>query len=184
MILNDAFPMLVIIWPIYLLLLIPIIFIESRITKRYLQNVAIGKILWPITIANIFSTLIGIPVTWGLLALIEFIWLPKFFEPIVNILTPLEVMLNVTAGAAWIAPYSKSLFWTIPVAAMFLLIPFYFVSVWIESLFLTKIFKISFHKILVKKSCWRANLASYLLLFIFFLGILLWSFYDYFRNFS
>lgn len=181
MILNDPFPMLIIMWPIYWLLLIPIILIESHVYKWCLTERGSPKIFWPSATANFLSILLGIPIAWGLLALIEFIFLPEFFlEPIAQILNPLELILSVTLGAAWITPYAKSLFWTVPAAAMFLLIPFFFVSIWMEGFILTKVFKISPETSFVKKACRRANLASHLLLFLFCLCILFWSCLEYF----
>lgn len=166
-------------WPMYWLLLIPMVIVEYYVARSYL-SIGLTKIFWPIATANIFSVLIGIPIVWGFLALIEFVLFPQFLEPVANILSPLQLMLNVTLGAAWIAPYAKHLFWSVPVAAMFLLIPFYFVSVWIESFILVRVFKISNEAAPVKKACWRANLVSYLLLFLICLGMLIWSFYEYY----
>lgn len=176
MILNDPFPILIFMWPMYWLLLIPIVLIESFVYKCFSSARGLRKIFWPTITANIISTLFGIPVVWGVLVLIEFIFLPKFLEPVAKILSPQELILNITLGAAWIAPYAKSLFWAIPVAAMFLLIPFYFISIWIEGFVLTKLFKISTEVTLVEKSCWKANLASHLFLFLFCLGILVLSY--------
>lgn len=171
--------MLMIIWPMYWLLLIPVILIEWYVSKRYLLAVASRKIFWATTTANIVSTLIGIPITWSLLAFIQMA-IPGGGGIFPNLPVVLKMILSVTLQAPWLLPYERALFLMIPASMMFLLIPFFFVSVWIESLILIKVFKISSDARLVKKTCWAANLASYLLLFLFCLGVLIWSCYEHF----
>lgn len=176
---DAGLPMLIVIWPMYWLLLIPIILIESCVSKHYLHATPFHKILWPITKANLISTFFGIPITWVLLYLLEktlilltkdthppfFYKLPEFWQRIIGI--PMQ--------APWILPYNLDSFWIIPLTAIFLLIPFYFASAWIESVYLSKNLKISSDPILIKKISWKANLASYIFLFLACLAILAWD---------
>lgn len=46
--------------------------------------------------------------------------------------TTLGKVLSVTLQAAWLIPYESDLHWMIPVAALVLLVPFFFVSWWSE----------------------------------------------------
>lgn len=182
---NVGVPMFVVIWPMYWILLIPIILIESWYSKRFLRSVPFKKIFWPITVANLFSTLIGIPIVYGLLLLIQLL-VPgagsdylQFPEP-----NALQYILSVTVQAPWLMPYESYesyLFWRIPVAILFLLIPFYFASAWIESFILTKFFNVYPDRALMKKITWKANLMSYLFLFLLSLGILSYSIYEHFH---
>lgn len=174
---DVGIPMLMLIWPMYWILLLPVIFIESWIFKRSLPTIPFHKIFWPTTVANLASTLIGIPITWGLLVLIELFIAPGAFP---NLSHTWKLILGVTIQAPWVLPYGQAI-WMIPVAAMFLLIPFYFVSAWIESFILTKFFNISPDRTLIKRISWKANLGSYLFLFLFCLGFLAYSIYLYFQ---
>jgi hypothetical protein len=46
--------------------------------------------------------------------------------------SPLTKFLAVTWQAPWLIPYEPELKWMIPSATLFLLVPFFFVSWWIE----------------------------------------------------
>jgi hypothetical protein len=69
---NIGLPMVAVYLPPAWLALLPIIFIESVYgTWRY--NFPFGRSLTAQSIANCFSTLIGIPITWVILVLVEFV---------------------------------------------------------------------------------------------------------------
>src|SRR5690242_5623258 len=81
-------------------------------------------------VANLISTLFGFPLLWGGLLLLELAigggGVPKVPEPWLSIYT-------VTAQAPWLLPYEDRLYWMVPTAMLVLLVPAFFVSVFIES---------------------------------------------------
>jgi hypothetical protein len=67
---NSGLPMLAISYPFFLLFLIPIVCFEAWFINKRLKlerREAFKKSFW----ANIFSTIVGIPVTWLVLLLIQ-----------------------------------------------------------------------------------------------------------------
>lgn len=150
--------------PVYLLLMIPAIFIEWYVMKRCLPTVSLGKIFWPVTVANLVSTLVGTPITLILIqiatagGLIKLPNLTEIWNLIVSIVkAPWHLYENGEALTL--------IFHLIPTLMSMAL--FYFISVWIEGLVLTKFFKISADKALIKKICWKMNLVSYGVFFVF-----------------
>lgn len=177
---NAGVPMIGVIWPMYWILLIPIILIETGYAKRCLPAIPFKKIFWPTTVANIISTLIGIPIVYGVFLLMQMYVIPGG-TGVYGLSDIRSVILSVTVQAPWLLPYEKNLFWMMPVAIMFLLIPFYFASAWIESFILTKFFNIYFDRALMKRISWKANQMSYLFLFLFCLGALSYNTFEHFH---
>jgi hypothetical protein len=127
--------MIFITWPVMVFLLLPIIAAEWAfiIHRTSLQK---SKALWATAAANALSTIVGIPLTWGVLFLCEMGFggvlahIPKLGNRSWN--SPLEQIVGTILSSPWIAPVGKSGSWAVPLAALVLLIPFYFVSVWVE----------------------------------------------------
>lgn len=150
--------------PMYLLLMIPAILIEWFVMKRCLPTISFGKIFWPVTVANLASTLIGIPITLALIqmatagGLITLPSLTEIWNLTVNILkAPWHLYKNGEALTL--------IFHLIP--TLLSMIIFYFISVLIEELVLTKFFKITADQAQIKKICWKMNLVSYGVFFVF-----------------
>ena len=126
--------MIFITWPGMVLLLLPIIAAEWAfiIHRTSLQK---RKVLWATAAANVLSTIVGIPLTWGVLFLCEM----GVFATLAHTKlgngswnSPLEQIVGTILSAPWIAPVENSGSWAVPLAALVLLFPFYFVSVWVE----------------------------------------------------
>ncbi len=178
---HGVFPMLAVIWPICWLLLIPTILMEQYIIKKYLPAIPSRKIFWSVMTANIISTVIVIPITWILLAAIEIFIRGDRFSLSYNSLSEFwKTMLSVTLQTSVLFSFNTA-FWTIFIAGIFLLIPFYFATGWIKGLVLTKIFNISPNPNLIKKTYWKTNIASYALLLLAWLSFLFLPFF-YFYN--
>ena len=83
------------------------------------------------TICNLVSTFAGVPFTWAILLFIQTIsggsvaW---------GINTIWGKIIAITWQAPWLIPYQFQFNWMIPSAGIVLLIPFFFVSWWIEYL--------------------------------------------------
>lgn len=162
---SIGIPMIILILPSFWLLLIPIILIESWVFKRNLPNLSFREIFWPLTVANLFSALIAIPISWLFLIIIEFILSLFINKTFPQLSLSWQLLMGVTIQAPWILPFKNYFYWMIPIATIWLLIPFYFVSSWSEGLILTK-FKLIPDKSSIKKISWKANLASYSFLLI------------------
>ena len=66
---NAGFPMIIAIWPASWLLYCPVVLIEAVVARRSLSR-GLVEGLGVSAAADLASTLIGIPVTWFLLALV------------------------------------------------------------------------------------------------------------------
>jgi len=151
--------MLALLWPASWVLFIPIVVIEAWVARR------IVELDWQTSlkkagIANAVSTLVGIPLTWGVLGVIEIILSQGGRAYGINTLS--GKLIAVTLQAPWLIPYESDLNWMIPSASIFLLIPFFFASVFIERWVFG--WKSQLDKAKIKTWSWKANLLTYGLL--------------------
>jgi hypothetical protein len=148
--------MLAVQMPILLLLLIPIIAIEAAILSKVLQ-LSLGLALRLAAFANLASTLIGIPMTWGALLGVE-------------LLSTRMRFYSILVQAPWLLPLRDEREGLIPVANLILL-PFYFLaSVYIEQWIMRRS-RGDIDARGVRRAAWLANAATYALLL---LGSLVW----------
>jgi hypothetical protein len=128
--LNMGVPMIMPTMFFMVVALIPIIAMETLYITRRL-GIPLRGAVFPVLYANIASTFVGIPLTWGLLFVIQMImggtlasggngWTGKILE--------------VTLQAPWLMPFPPEHFWVFHSAALFLLIPFFFATWLIEHL--------------------------------------------------
>ena len=90
--------------------------------------------------------------------------------------SPFFQILTFPLGIAWLGPLETEDSWLIPVAAALLLIPSFFVSVWLEGLICYRFWPNS-DRAAVRRGVFRANLASYILLFLLACGWAGFEFY-------
>ena len=144
--------------------LLPIILLEAFIIARSLR-LGTTQVIWATAVANLATTVVGIPIWWLLLTIVEFgisglatgagynIW-NNFF--------------SVTLGAPWVAPRSGGHDgWIILGAMLFLLIPYFFASWGLEYLVVrAKLVEktLGDENTSIFRTIGKANLASYLLL--------------------
>ena len=148
--------MLSLLWPASWIAFIPIVIIETWIAKQLL-NLMWKPLIIRVGIANAFSTLVGIPLTWGVLAATEI--LLTHGGRAYGLDTIPKKLIAVVIQAPWLIPYEADLGWMIPSAAVVLLIPFFFVSVFSERWIFNR--KKQFDNALVKTWSWKANLVTY-----------------------
>ncbi len=127
---NIGVPMIYVTFPAMLYALVPIICIETWILFHQLQ-LDFWEVCKSVTIANAFSTIIGLPITWVLLVIFSSI---TGGSRGYGLNSPIKKLLAVTWQASWLIPYSHSLYWMVPAAGLFLLIPFFFASWFSENL--------------------------------------------------
>ncbi|MCL6327859.1 hypothetical protein EXT52_22060, partial [Pectobacterium polaris] len=150
----------------------PVILIEIAVLIKRLK-INKQKTVLAVVAGNLYSTLFGIPLTWIILVVIQVI--TGGDRGIYNIGILLRNILSVTWQAPWLMP-SNAIYWQIPAATLFLLIPFFFASwlmeTWLEMIILKK--EISDKKYF-KRSVFFANLFSYLFLAAASVAFLIWN---------
>lgn len=159
---NAGVPMLALAWPAQWLALVPIVLLECEISRRQLQ-LPFRRMLWPITKANLVSTLVGVPVAW-LVMLTPLMVVGFGFSLVpdgVDIPRSVELLL-FPLTAAWVAGSSP---WEVYFAFVILTVPFCVVSIFLEEGVLRKLLpeqgRSSIRAVTV-----RANVWSYVLLSI------------------
>jgi hypothetical protein len=160
---DVGVPMLAVVWPASWLLLLLVIPLEAAIPIRS-PGITYRQRLKVATSANLVSTLIGIPLTWGVLVFLQMVcgggaaW---------GIETPRQKLLAVTLQSPWLIPYEPELHqWMIPAAAAVLCIPFFLMSVWCENRVARTLFDKA-ERPQVLRWAWQANTASYALILLF-----------------
>lgn len=173
---NAGLPMLAVVWPLSLPAFIPIVVLESWILRRTL-NISWRIALTQMVKANVLSTLIGIPLAWA----ISFAFELLLMFVVVNIAgsnsyPPHWVgdVGRVILSAPWLGPYREGGYWILPVAMSVLLIPFFFVSFWTEAWYVAGNVYPSDPK-QARRAIWKANLCSYLVLFLACIGWLVFG---------
>ncbi len=162
---NAGVPMIALFVPAFGISLIPIIIIEAVYIAKKLKLAATHAAKTVVS-ANLVSTLVGVPLTWGVLFGFELFTGGKPF----NIDTAGGKILSVTLQAPWLPPYDKHLRWMVPSAGLFLLIPFFLVSWWSEYLVSKNMIKECPAKE-IKSAVRNANIVTYFLMALWPLGM-------------
>src|SRR5436309_6422997 len=121
---DVGVPMIFVQWPLMICALLPVIAIEALVVRKRL-SLSYGRAFAGAAKANVVSTLVGVPLAWGLMLLLELAtvyplvaaaerwhWRPE---------SPIFYILYVL-GMAWTGPAGKSA-WPIALAAALLLVP-------------------------------------------------------------
>ncbi|MBL4797537.1 MAG: hypothetical protein JKY50_08995 [Oleispira sp.] len=167
---NAGVPMLFLAMPVFLISLIPIIAIETLYISKSLE-LSMGQSLKTVSISNIVSTIIGIPLTWFLLVLVQMVTGGGGAHGINSFMGK---VLAVTWQAPWLIPYEDDLNWMIPIAGLVLLIPFFFASWWSEY-FVSKKLNKSLPSLNIKIKVRNANLITYSFLAAWPIGFWIFS---------
>lgn len=144
--------------------------IEAVILSKKL-SIGFRSALWAAIKANLFSTLIGVPLTWLLLTVLQLVTGGGRAH---GIATPLQKFLAATWQSPWLIPYETQFWWMVPIALTTLLVPFFFASWQSEYLLLRRMFGAEARQT-VKAACFQANLLTYVLFLLFPLYLLLQS---------
>lgn len=165
---NSGIPLLVAIEPFLAFSLVPIILVEVCILRTKLKS-DWRETIKAVTLSNLVSTLIGIPMIWAIILIIELFLilitafaLPSSFQsPYITLLAP-----------AWIFPMEK---WGLQEkiittwAISYVMVVFYFVSSWIEAKINCRFLE-HYNSLLVKQITWKANIYSYGFLLVIGMG--------------
>jgi hypothetical protein len=156
---DIGVPMIFVTLPYMIIALVPVILLETIVLARKL-GVAPKFVVKTVSIANTVSTIIGIPITWFLLVVVEIV---TGGGAAYGIDTFRQRFLAVTWQAPWLIPYDSELHWMIPAATLVLLAPFFFASWLIESKVAGRFLK-EYPEGAVRRGMLAANGLSYLLL--------------------
>lgn len=157
---DMGVPMLFVTFPAMCAALIPIIFLEAWVMAKRTE-VGFKKSLETSGVANVASTILGIPLTWALLVVIQMLTLGG--RGYGGIDTILGKFIAVTWQAPWLIPYEDNLYWMIPTASLVLLVPFFFAS-WLVEYWVARWMNKSIEPRIMKKVEFKMNLYSYLML--------------------
>ena len=168
---NAGFPILMLQVPLMVLLLYPVIAIEASFFIKYAG--VIKHDAWKSSIAgNFITTLIGVPLTWFFLYCLQMYFMKYFHLYTVPNNNEPHTTAMLYLIAPFFAPYSINGGGFIP-AVLILFVPYYYVSVYIESLIAYLIVRrvIPISKLI--KVSKRAHLVTYgiMVAFVLFLGI-------------
>lgn len=172
MLANVGVPMIFIHWPLMFSALVPVIILEALLIRRWVPLstreafIGVGK-------ANVFSTLVGVPLAWLMMLLLEFaVLLPVAFAADkwkIEINSPVLEVLGFLISVAWLVPAEEYLHWMVPVAVGLLLVPCFYVSVFLERRSCLRTWT-SADPVRIRQGVFKANLASYALLFVLACG--------------
>ncbi|MBV2113445.1 MAG: hypothetical protein KUF82_21030 [Candidatus Thiodiazotropha sp. (ex Ctena orbiculata)] len=157
---NAGIPMLALAWPVYWVALIPVILFEGYIAKNII-GLEIKESFSIAATSNFVSTLIGIPLAWAVMLLVEIgaAYIGQFIEykgTIADIVTfPFMV--------AWLPPLDN--IWLVYLAFVILAIPFCLVSIFIEAYTAKRMLK-SVEMPIIFKWSRTSNLLSYSIIII------------------
>jgi len=133
---NAGLPMLALAWPGMFMALLPVIVIEAWYLHSRLK-VPFGRSTKITTSSNLISTIIGIPLAWIAMLLIEMVGVLLISQQVPSsgslYQSTFGAAIMTIVGAAWLAPDEKNIHWTLPLAFIVLMIPFFFASWWIEN---------------------------------------------------
>jgi len=165
---NVGVPMLAVVWPASWWLLVPVILLESLVAVRLLR-VGFVRGARVVGIANLLSTLAGIPITWGILVLVQMLlgwgdarWMPDSLT---------GALAAVTLQSPWLMPFEEQLRWMVPAAAAVLCVPFFLMSIIAEGPVVGVLLDLDGKD--TWRWAWRANGLTYGLIWLF-LGISVW----------
>lgn len=165
---DAGVPVLAVVWPWFWLLMIPIVLVEARIAER---ECALGRKRAFIAAlsANLVTAVAGVPV-----ASIAMIGLSLAWEytcgALVNLGDVGNRVLLAILSAPWLPPHVRD--WQIYIAAAVLLIPTFFVSVYLEEWVMRR--WVAGNPGATRRWAWRAHLITYGGMLVIVLGALAW----------
>ncbi|MEM8757013.1 MAG: hypothetical protein AAGF47_04440 [Planctomycetota bacterium] len=127
---NAGLPMIVVWVPGLFLAFIPIVLAEATV-YRLLHKGEIVRWLARVSAANVASTLLGVPLTWLALVILQ---MNTGGGGALPLDTTIDRLIATVLHSPWVVPYQHDLHWLFPAAGLFLTLPFLIVSVMLEHL--------------------------------------------------
>ena len=162
---DVGLPMIFVTLPLMAYALVPVILVEVWVGKPLLQT-SYGRSAWVFTVANVVSTIVGIPAAWMVMLFLDLAFgttiSPHISQKALE--GPVLKVIFVIMNSAWLGSVQSVFYWPVPLAAMVLLIPSFFASWYIEAFIIDKMVEQEWPT--VRSAAFKANLASYSLLFV------------------
>jgi hypothetical protein len=166
---NAGLPMIFVHGPVFIMGFIPIVIIEAFILRRFIDKPTAIECLKATTVANLVSTVIGLPLTWIVFVIIQMLADGGGHMP--NS-TSAERIYAAILQSPWQLPYNHHSGWMIPRAALIMLVPFFIVSYQTERFVVQQYMKLH-DRTLIRKGVYWGNVTSYTCLAIFWTAIVL-----------
>jgi hypothetical protein len=126
---NLGIPMLAVQMPLLLGALPAVVFIESYLLRHWYSMDGFRAVKLA-TVANLLSTVLGFPIMWFLLFMLQALSSNYIPSPKTE---PWQSIFSVTAQSAWLENTRHREYWMVPTACLVLLVPAFFMTVFIES---------------------------------------------------
>lgn len=168
---DAGVPIIFLSYPLMIIALLPIIIIESYVFLKNIKTSFKESIL-SIVVGNIVSALVGLPLAWGMLLILEKITTDFACGPGFN--TIKDSIITTIIESAWICPWDDQLYWLIPTAVIINLIIAFFISIFIE-FYIGRLFLKKLNKKLLWKATLLSNISSYIMVIVFCIGYLIYS---------
>jgi hypothetical protein len=108
---NIGLPLISVFLPPLWLGLVAIIAVEAVIIGRS-GGYPLARVVVPVALANVLSTVVGVPVLWFVLATTEAVCCGTAL----GLATPMAKLYAVTVQAPWLIPYESEFWWMVPSA--------------------------------------------------------------------
>lgn len=164
---NAGLPMLMVGLPLMLVLLVPIVAIEAWYYQRFLclswREAWRGS--WK---ANLWSTCVGIPITWLALVILEFALmstLPIHSQSTILAESYFVSYLYFLMTSPWVIPVREGFGLVVTGAMTVLLLPAYLISYLGEARVLQRLWP-DLDRHHIRQQCWYVHLVTYGILFL------------------
>lgn len=151
---NVGLPMIAVFLPPLWAALVPIVLLESIVIARR-TGVPFRTSIGGLALANVVSTIVGVPVLWFLLATVELMCCGGAL----GLGSAWTKVYAVTVQAPWLIPYESEFGWMVPAALCTLAVVFATMSVFVEAPIVARFTKLQLRRLW--SPMWAANLASY-----------------------
>lgn len=150
------------------LAIVPVVVVEVAAAVWLLGWRVPFALRW-VSLANALTTLLGIPATWFVVAVVQsFTGGSGWGDGSIS---------GVIRSPAWLGPgYLADIGWAVPLGLIVLCVPFFLMSWWVECAFLYSFAteRNQGTKAAIRQYAWKANLASYTLLVLLLVAAIAW----------
>ncbi len=164
---NVGIPVIAITYPGFAVLLLPIIITEYFIIKSII-NTEKKTIIVSTVVSNSVSTLIGVPLAWAVLLILEIVTTSTSAIQSEGLM---YFVGSIALQSAWMQSLNDN-YWMLPASVIINLIPAYFLSKYSEYIITKKMIK-TVEKDQIKKAVFKANNITYVSLFAIAVGYLI-----------
>ena len=165
---NSGLPMIVLGVPFMAILGVAVIGIEYYFYKKNF-NISSKSILLHTFIANVITTIIGYPLSWGILLGVQAITGSGGVIPLDSIT---NIAKAIFFQAAWLVPHKEGMEWLIPACGLVGIVPAFITSYFFEKIYLRRTFG---NPTNISKIVLKAHIYSYTLLVLVLLVNLIYA---------